>query len=229
MRTGWGPKIATSLVVELAQGEEDSRVCRAIAQPLGHTHDPIGLPVLIQLASHPDSAVRFDATCALPGCRDTDDLNPLVGALLVLMEDEDGDVRNWATFGLGTQLDADGAEVRDALARRVVVDDVHLDARDEAIVGLARRRDPLALRIVASRLREPSIGRLAIEAAQYLADGRLLLALQELTTWWDVDPVLLGDAIAACDPEVQRRRADVQDTFLSELNNTLENRAVTLT
>jgi hypothetical protein len=51
-------------------------------------------------------------------------------------------VRGWATFCLGSELDADGPAVREALLRRV--DDPEGDAAGEALVGLARRGDPRA-------------------------------------------------------------------------------------
>ena len=59
------------------------------------------------------------------------------------MCDDDPDVRDWATFGLGTQVATDSAEVRDALADRLA--DADEDVRREALVGLARRRDRRAV------------------------------------------------------------------------------------
>ena len=55
------------------------------------------------------------------------------------MSDEDGDVRDWATFGIGQQDDTDDETTREALFARV--EDEHSDARMEAIIGLARRHD----------------------------------------------------------------------------------------
>jgi hypothetical protein len=45
------------------------------------------------------------------------------------------------------------------------------------------------------------VGKLAVEAATYLADAQLLPPLLALERWWDVDPELLADAIAACRKE----------------------------
>ena len=43
-----------------------------------------------------------------------------------------------------------------------------------------------------------SVGRLAVEAAGLLADPKLLPALNDLGTWWDVDSELLDPAVRAC-------------------------------
>jgi HEAT repeat protein len=57
-----------------------------------------------------------------------------------MSRDTDNNVRDWATFALGTLFDADTPEIRDALFDRVA--DPHDDTRSEALVGLARRSDP---------------------------------------------------------------------------------------
>ncbi len=73
-----------------------------------------------------------------------------IQTLIGLMEDSDDKVRNWATFGLGTQCVEDSAEIREALRKRL--NDTFEDARYEAIWGLARRRDEKALRLLLERL-----------------------------------------------------------------------------
>ena len=74
------------------------------------------------------------------------------------MEDEDEDVRDWATFGVGeiALLEnevwryLDSPDIRAALRKRL--DDTFEDARREAIWGLARRRDPLGLKLLLEHL-----------------------------------------------------------------------------
>ena len=63
--------------------------------------------------------------------------------LMVLMADEDEDVRDWATFAVGTRSDVDTPEIRDALNERL--NDPFWDAKLEGIMGLAKRRDMRAL------------------------------------------------------------------------------------
>ncbi len=57
---------ATEALVALAKDESDVDVQWSIARALGSTFDPDGLPVLLALAGHPDSDVRFQVAVSLP-------------------------------------------------------------------------------------------------------------------------------------------------------------------
>lgn len=213
---GWSHEAALAIVA-IADGETDPELCCSIAAALGTTSDPVCIPVLVGLAHHPDSDVRWQAAIALSPCSDTEGNNTLIGdALIGLSEDEDERVRDWATFGLGQQLDADSLAVRQALYRRL--DDPHDDTRFEALVGLARRRDPRALSLTQAALRAESVFRLVVDAAGYLANPVLLPDLLALRDWWDVDPALLESAIAHCDPQI----ADLQLARMTELSEALQ-------
>ena len=48
-------------------------------------------------------------------------------ALIELSNDTQGDIRDWATFGIGTQTDLDNKQIRAALSARL--NDRHRDAR----------------------------------------------------------------------------------------------------
>jgi len=215
---GWGPEVALA-VVRMADTEVDPDVLWSVANALGFAEDHQGLATLIRLAGHGDSGVRFQVATALPSCEEGGDPQLLALALIGLMEDPDEDVRDWATFGLGTLTELDGPEVREALVGRL--SDENRDARDEALLGLARRRDRRVLPVLAARLGEDEVGRLAVEAAAYLCDERLLGPLSGLADWWDVDPDMLDEAVAACDPEQQARDVDEQATFLALLEPAL--------
>ncbi len=143
----------------------------------------------------------------------------LAGALMTLMEDSDEQIRDWATFGLCSLTEIDGDEVREALLGRL--DDAFPDAREEAILGLARRRDRRVFPVVERELRDDEVGRMQVEAAAYLADVRLLGPLRALQSWWDLDAGLLEEAIAACDPEQRATALELQSTFLALLEGRL--------
>jgi HEAT repeat protein len=67
-----------------------------------------------------------------------------IRTLILLSQDADGRVRDWATFGLA-QLDADTEAIREALAARLA--DPDASTRLEACEGLLKRRD---VRLVAA-------------------------------------------------------------------------------
>ena len=117
-------------------------------------------------------------------------------ALIRLSRDVDPEVRDWATFGLGTLSDADGPDVRAALLARA--EDAHHEARAEALFGLAVRHDPRAVPHLIRALQSPLVGGLEVDAAAVAADPRLLPALWALQQSGTADEVRLRRAIDRC-------------------------------
>jgi hypothetical protein len=204
-------------VCGIAQDETDADCCWSMAQALEYARDPIGVPVLVRLADHSDSDVRFKVASALPCCAEYGALvDPsIVDSLLRLMEDTDADVRDWATFGLGQQLEADSPTIRDSFIRHL--NDDHDDTRFEALLGLARRRDRRAFAAVKAALEADAVFRLTVVSARYLSNPELLPSLLALTAWWDADPVVLKEAIGSCDPDVQSNRLSVVMELLEDV------------
>ncbi|MBE1584306.1 HEAT repeat domain-containing protein [Nonomuraea angiospora] len=124
-------------VLGLVAAETDHAVHASVARALGCTGDERAVPELLRLAEHPDEDVRFYVAWSLPLGRADDDA--VIEALIRLSADPEDEVRDWATFALGTQCQADGRAIREALWARV--GDQDTEAREEAIAGLARRRD----------------------------------------------------------------------------------------
>jgi HEAT repeats len=162
-----------------------------------------GIPIALPFATHPVAGVRLDATHALYSCAGEPAAREAIDALVLLSRDSDDDVRDWATFGLGTRIDADAPEIRAALAERLA--DEHLEVREEAAVGLARRHDERAFEAVRALLEADEVSSLTVEAAGHLADERLLRPLLELGEWWEDDSDVLRLAIARCDPAARER------------------------
>ena len=154
--------------------DRDCRVVAAAAIALGHRHDPIAIPYVLPLASHRDADIRFAVVRALS--RHDDD--SAIAALVKLAADVDGEVRDWAAFGLGSELDRDTREIREALA--ALLTDGDAEIRGEAMIGLAKRKDERAFRAVVRELKGDFWGNWCLEAAEFLADPRLALLLQEL-------------------------------------------------
>ena len=126
-------------LLQRIEDETNPDVLAAIATAFGHLADPRGIPALRALREHPDDGVRHAVVFGLLG--QDDDL--AVTTLVELSRDAVADVRDWATFGLGTQIDRDDEQVRDALLARL--DDPDENARGEALRGLAARGDERAI------------------------------------------------------------------------------------
>ena len=93
--------------------------------------------------------------CGMSGSQRPEATRTLIG----LMEDNNDEVRNWSTFELGIAFMEDGSgrlgtldsvEIRNAFRKRL--NDSFGEVRNEAIWGLARRRDPAALQLLLERL-----------------------------------------------------------------------------
>jgi HEAT repeat protein len=199
------------LLASVPTAATDSRVTvrRALARALGTHADERVRPGLVHLRQDDDPEVRVLVAAGLPlTCVDDDAGEREVAPLLIEMfDDEEDEVRDWATFALGVQMDIDTPEVREALAQRL--NDAGGDTAGEAAVGLARRRDPRVLNVLLNGLSDPNVGNLFVEAAAHVADERLVPALQALKEQgWESNneprPYLLDEALEACRTGVPR-------------------------
>jgi HEAT repeat protein len=127
---------SVAILLDMLACEQDPAVLNSVAVALGHRHEPRAIPALIAHAAHPDALVRCGVVFGLLAYDD----DAAIATLIHLSSDADPDVRDWATFGLGTQIDTDTPAIREALLARTV--DVDGTVRGEALVGLARRHDP---------------------------------------------------------------------------------------
>jgi HEAT repeat protein len=153
-------------LLELLRNETDLVALDAAIIALGHLRDPQGILAILPYRDHPDENIRYAVAWSLPG--GVGENSEVIEALLHLMRDSDSDVRDWATFGLGTQSDADSPVIREAFAERLQDDDE--DTRAEAAVGLAKRKDLHALPIILEELQAEEYGVLYEEAASYLLE-----------------------------------------------------------
>jgi len=168
----------------------------SIVAALGHIGDPGTLRRMFSLADHENAEVRLAVAFALATVSPQPIAPETRTALIRLSRDSDPEVRDWATFGLGTLSDADGPDVRAALLDRA--EDDHHEARAEALFGLAVRRDPRAVPHLIRALQSPLVGGLEVDAAAAAADPRLLPALWALRQAGIADEVRLRRAIDRC-------------------------------
>jgi HEAT repeat protein len=176
-----------SVLAAIVAEELDPRVLGSTIAALGHLENPDALPFILPFAEHPDANVRFSLVFAL-GCFADDGRS--IPALVKLMSDVDGHVRDWATFGLGSLSTTDNPEIREALFRNL--HDNHRDVREEAIAGLARRGDKRCL--------PPLIEALQDSSSLYVMDAARDL-LGEPETGQEVDSTALVDALHRRFPE----------------------------
>lgn len=184
------------ILFHLIETDQNTDVLRAACIALGHLSDERAVEPLLTLKNHPHEDVRYGVVIGLL----TQEDEHAIDALIELSRDTDSDVRDWATFGLGQQIDTDTEAIREALFARI--EDPDEQTRGEAMSGLAKRKDQRVFPIVLDLLEKMAYWVLPLEAAEYLADPRLLPALYRIKEHWqDVDwrYSRLEDAIAACE------------------------------
>lgn len=133
--------IATKLL-----GDEDTLVVHAAAWALAHLGGDAAISALIPMRNNPHPDVRWAVANGLHGSERGD----AIATIIELMDDADDNVRDWATFALGTQCHVDSMEIREALRKRL--GDSYEMARNEAVWGLAQHKDPQGIKMLVDRL-----------------------------------------------------------------------------
>ena len=154
------PEESFAVISEMLMRETEALPLASAIHALGDIDDPRAVRLLIPYRSHPNENVRFAVAVSLGQFPNDPDVVP---TLIELMDDADADVRDWATFGLGVQGDQDSPEIRNALAARL--NDPFEDAREEAMAGLAKRRDQRVLSPLIASLESKPVRAVAVEAA----------------------------------------------------------------
>ncbi len=186
------PAQCIDILCRMLSAEEDAEVLASVLIALSFQNCADAISLVIRFSDHSDPAVRYAVVQALASAECPEAITSLVR----LSRDTDDDIRDWATFTLGTLFEADTPQIRDALFDRIA--DRHDDTRGEALLGLARRKDPGVIDALKAELGSDSVGVLAVEAAEALASMELRQHLLNLQQWWNVDPQLLARAISAC-------------------------------
>jgi HEAT repeat protein len=157
-----------------ALSDHDDSVVESVIFALGHRASPCAIPALLPFVEHDSTELRYAVVHGLM----PHDTPVVVEALSKLSTDADRDIRDWATFTLGSQFESDSALLRKALKDRLTDSDP--EVRGEAMVGLARRHEPDIATQVMRALEGEFQGGWAIEAAEHLGDAMFLPALRSL-------------------------------------------------
>jgi HEAT repeat protein len=185
------PRGSAAILILMLELEEDAGVLRSIFSAFGHLHEPAVIGVVPRFVNHPDRGVRFAVVMALAG----HECEAAVDLMIRLTSDADSDVRDWATFGLGTQLKLDTPRIRNALVARL--DDPDEDTRGEAMIGLACRNDQRAIPAILKDL-ETGFTDKPLDAAAYSQSPELLGAVIALRGSPRIATDVLEEIIAAC-------------------------------
>jgi HEAT repeat protein len=195
------PDECITRLLELLEREIDPLILRDICIALGHLNDPRSIEPQLKFCFHPDWEVRYGVVSGLSGRED----DRAIAGLIKLSTDVCSHVRDWATFGLGTLIEVDTPAIREALYQRFLLEDSQDDETaeiyEEALMGLANRKDDRILPRLIAELMSDDVGTLAIQAAESMADNRLYPALLHLQTWWEPTYTYLDDALLACQPQ----------------------------
>jgi HEAT repeat protein len=189
------PELCLRTLLVMLERESRGDVLNSILVALGHQHRAESIVPAFRFRQHADADVRYAVVHALTGHSE-----PLaVAGLIELTRYPVAEVRDWATFGLGTQIELDTPEIRECLLERLT--DPDDDTRFEALVGLAQRRDRRVLPALSRELKSDFVQVIAVEAASLIADPELLPDLVALQERWDSDKELLESAIASSSPQ----------------------------
>lgn len=188
-----------AVLLRMLEQEQDPKVLHSVAIALGHRQDPRAIEPLVGFKNHPDEFVRYGVVHGLLGHGD----ELAVQTLIELSTDPDADVRDWATCGLGSVIEADTPAIRAALFARLTDEDG--DTRGEAMVGLARRHDRRMVEPLLNDLKAGWFGSLLAEAAAEIGDPRLHPVLVRLREEWEGDKngwlyKELEEALEKCQP-----------------------------
>lgn len=138
------------LVVSVLIKTSDIDTLASAISALGWLGDLRGADFVLPYLNHEEWVVRYWVTQSLTSlAKDA----RCIDGLIHMTTDPAVEVRDWATFGLGTMINADTPAIRAALVARL--EDEDLTVRGEALVGLAIRQDR---RVIEPLLRDLEAG-----------------------------------------------------------------------
>ncbi|ELR69317.1 hypothetical protein C900_05158 [Fulvivirga imtechensis AK7] len=160
---------------DLLQTETDPKVLMALLYAISHNNSDLNqsqIQELCRFSNNDNEYIKEGLVAALLGIDDPQ----AIKTLIQLSSDRLSHIRDWATFGIGTQIDRNNKKIREALWNRV--NDRHQDTKLEAILGLAKRKDSRVKDIIIRELIDGEFGSILFEAIIELEDKELLPHLE---------------------------------------------------
>lgn len=161
---------------ELLNTETDPNVLMSILYSIGHNNENLNskqINKICSFLSNDNNWVKEGLVSSLLGI----DKLTAIETLIKLSSNKLSHIRNWATFGLGSQIERDNKEIREALWKRV--NDKHQETKLEAIVGLAKRKDKRVNDIIRREIIGGEYGTLLFEAIIETQDKEFLPLLKQ--------------------------------------------------
>ncbi|WP_405377574.1 hypothetical protein [Nonlabens sp. Asnod3-A02] len=169
-------KQTVELHFELLKEIQSDKVLKSIFHGIGHNNDELNekqISKLVEFKTIKNTDIKHALISALSGLENSNAINTLIE----FTEHKTSTIRNWATFGIGTLIESDNREIRNALWKRI--DDTDFETKSEAIVGLANRKDEKIKGVIKSELKNGDYGTLLFEAILTLDDKDFLPLLIE--------------------------------------------------
>jgi hypothetical protein len=154
-------KESKKIFFDLLKNEKNANVLISIFYAISHNNEKLSLEnikLITSFKNETDFNIKKALIFALLSVNQT----LAIETLIFFSTDKLSDIRNWATFGIGTQIETDNKKIRNALWDRIT--DKDLNTRSEAIVGLANRKDSRIYGIIEIELENPNFSALIFEA-----------------------------------------------------------------
>ena len=155
----------------LLKTEKDKNIISSIFYGIGHNNENLSEKQIEQICifkNHKSINVKFSLISAILSIEQ----NQAIETLIQLSNDKNSDIRDWATFGIGTQIDVNNENIQKALWNRI--NDKDIDTKNEAIVGLAKRNVIGINEIIKTEIIGNEFNTLIFEAIEYTKDKELL-------------------------------------------------------
>ncbi|QCE43370.1 HEAT repeat domain-containing protein [Psychroserpens sp. NJDZ02] len=166
-----------NILFKLLETEVDRKMVSSIFYGISHNNEKLTkkqIHLICKFKNHKSVYVRHALVAALSTVED----EKAYDVLIMLSTDKDSNIRDWATFGLGSQNDTDTEKIRAALWKRI--SDKDDDTRFEAISGLAQRKDKRIKNILLKELENIDAHvSLVLESIEALEDQSFIPILEQ--------------------------------------------------
>lgn len=175
------PRLHKNIILKkffhLLKNETDKYAISSLFYGIGHNNENLTdkqIELICSFKKHKSNRIRYSLAFALLTKQEPN----AIQTLIELSKDRDSEIRDWATFGLGTQIEIDNEDIRDALWKRI--NDKYEATRFEAIFGLAKRKDKRIKEILITELENiDEFGSLILEAIEEFNDKEFISLIKK--------------------------------------------------